>query len=123
MRVIDTSAWIEWFDDSPIAERIEAYLVPRENCIVPTVVQLELAKWLYRELSPDAADMALAYIGDCKLVVLDSSIALVAAEYCRSLKLATADAIIYATAREAGADLVTCDVHFRDLDGVIYIQK
>ena len=123
MLVVDTSAWIEWFNDSPIADSVEAYLVVQENCFVPTIVQLEPAKWLFRELSPEPANKALAYVGECNIVVLDTSIAIRAAEFCRTYGLATADAIIYATAREAGADLVTCDAHFEGLDGVVYIPK
>ena len=45
---------------------------------------------------------------------------------CRNIgshKLATADAIIYATAEHHDADILTCDAHFKDLDRVIYIDK
>jgi predicted nucleic acid-binding protein len=38
-------------------------------------------------------------------------------------KLATADAIIYATARAHDADVLTCDRHFQGLSGVQYIAK
>ena len=34
-----------------------------------------------------------------------------------------ADAIIYATAVAAGADLLTCDAHFAKLPRVIYVAK
>ena len=34
-----------------------------------------------------------------------------------------ADAIIYATALDAGADLLTCDAHFADLPNVVYVAK
>ncbi len=34
--------------------------------------------------------------------------------------VATADAIIYATAQESNAELLTCDAHFEGLPGVIY---
>lgn len=123
MLVVDTSAWIEWFTDSPIADTIGTHLIAQDSCIVPTIVQFELAKWLFRELSPEPATSALAYVGDCRVVALDTSIAIRAAEFCRTHGLATADAIIYATAREAGADLLTCDAHFEGLDGVIYVPK
>jgi predicted nucleic acid-binding protein len=122
-RGVDTSAWIEWFEDSPIAGSLGPYLAARQECIVPTIVQLELAKWLYREIARDAANRALAYVGECPVVVLDTTIAFRAAAYCRAHKLATADAIVYATAREAGADLLTCDAHFEGLDGVVYVPK
>jgi predicted nucleic acid-binding protein len=41
----------------------------------------------------------------------------------RKYKLATADAIVYATAIEYGADLLTCDAHFEKLPGVLLMRK
>jgi predicted nucleic acid-binding protein len=38
-------------------------------------------------------------------------------------KLATADAIIFATARARGATLLTCDAHFEGLPGVDFMPK
>ena len=57
------------------------------------------------------------------MVPLDTEIALAAAESCREHKLATADAIIFATARAQGAMLLTCDAHFEGLPGVTLIEK
>jgi PIN domain len=37
--------------------------------------------------------------------------------------LATADAIIFATARHFGVELLTCDAHFKGLTGVVYVEK
>jgi len=48
---------------------------------------------------------------------------LAAAEACRVHKLATADAIILATAYTRHATLVTCDAHFEGLPGVRLIEK
>ena len=38
-------------------------------------------------------------------------------------KLATADSIVFATARARNATLLTCDVHFKDLPGVTLVEK
>lgn len=38
-------------------------------------------------------------------------------------KLATADAIVYATARNQGAELLTCDAHFKGLPDVALFAK
>lgn len=122
-RVVDTSAWIEWFVDSPLADTIGAELPPMDSCLVPTIVQLELAKWLTRELPAERASKALSYVSDCHVVVLDSEIALLAAGLCASAHLSTADAIIYATAVHLGAELLTCDAHFRNLPQVLYFPK
>nr|WP_255440670.1 PIN domain-containing protein [Paracoccus sp. MC1854] len=46
-----------------------------------------------------------------------------AAEASRERKLATADAVMFATARLRGAMLLTCDRHFDGLPGVTLIEK
>jgi predicted nucleic acid-binding protein len=84
----------------------------KAQCIVPTIVQLELSKWLVREVGEDEADQMIAYTQKCVVVPLDTTIALLAADLHREHKLATADAIVYATARRMGAGLLTCDAHF-----------
>jgi predicted nucleic acid-binding protein len=121
MRVVDTSAWIEWLVGSPLATKLAKEIPPREQCIVPTLVQLELAKWLLRETDEERTDEVIAYTQKCVVVPLDTRIALAAAGMHRQHKLATADAIVYATTREHAAKLVTCDAHFASLPAVIYV--
>jgi len=90
---------------------------------VPTIVQLELSKWLVREAGEDEADQMIAYTQKCVVVPLDTTIALLAADLHREHKLATADAIVYATARRVGAGLLTCDAHFEGLPDVALFPK
>jgi predicted nucleic acid-binding protein len=123
MRLVDTSAWVEWLIASPAGKLVEVALPTRENWLVPTIVQLELAKWLVREVGEDKADQVVAFTQMCLVVPLDTKIALAAAEICNRHKLATADAIVYATAQEYEADLLTCDAHFGTLPGVTFISK
>jgi predicted nucleic acid-binding protein len=54
---------------------------------------------------------------------LDTTIALLAADLHREHKLATADAIVYATALHVGAELLTCDAHFDGLPDVAVFPK
>jgi predicted nucleic acid-binding protein len=91
--------------------------------LVPTMVQLELAKWLAREVGEDKADQVIAFTQLCQVAPLNTEIALAAAEACREYKLATADAIIFATTRAWGASLLTCDAHFKELEGVTLTEK
>lgn len=123
MRVVDTSAWIEWLVGSALGRVVGEAFPPRDECIVPTIVQLELSKWLGRERREDEADEVIAYTQKCVVVPLDTRIALLAADVCRQYKLATADAIVYATAQTCHADLLTCDSHFSNLAGVAYLPK
>jgi predicted nucleic acid-binding protein len=123
MRVVDTSAWIEWLIGGPLHKTLRKEFPKKAQCVVPTIVQLELAKWLVREAGEDQADQAIAFTQKCVVAPLDTRIALSAADLHRQYKLATADAIVYATAIEYGADLLTCDAHFEKLPGVLLIRK
>lgn len=123
MRLVDTSAWIEWLSDTPLGRALSPELPAREDWLVPTMVQLELAKWLTREVGEDKADQVIAFTENCIVADLDTPTALSAAALCARHGLATADAIIYATARAHGADLLTCDRHFDGLDGVRLMPK
>ncbi|CDZ33865.1 type II toxin-antitoxin system VapC family toxin [Neorhizobium galegae] len=123
MRVVDSSAWIEWLIDSPLAVRLAGAIPEKQELIVPTIVQMEMCKWLMREKGEEAAERFISYTTECLVVELGTEIAWDAAEVSRSFKLSTADAIIYATARFLDADLLTCDRHFENLPHVVYIPK
>lgn len=123
MILVDTSAWIEWLIGSATAETLVDLLPEQADWLVPTMVQLELAKWLTREVGEDKADQVIAFTQVCQVVALDTETALAATDACRAHKLATADAIIFATAQIQGASLLTCDAHFAGLPGVTLIEK
>ena len=65
----------------------------------------------------------IAYTQKCIVIPLDTRLALLAAELHRTHRLATADAIVYASARDRDVDLLTCDAHFEGLPGVVFILK
>ncbi|MCL4779508.1 MAG: type II toxin-antitoxin system VapC family toxin [Gammaproteobacteria bacterium] len=123
MFLVDTCGWIEWMIDSPLARSYARYLNSPDTLIVPTLVQHELYKWLYREMDQAIALASIAATQTANVVVLDTSLALLSAEVAREFKLATADAIIYATARQHNATLVTSDAHFTGLPHVKVVRK
>ena len=122
-RVVDTSAWIEWLIGSPLGKKLRKEFPEKPHCIVPTIVQLELSKWLVRELGEEQADQVIAYTLKCLVVPLEPTIALLAADLHRQYKPATADAIVYATAQKHGAELLTCDEHFMGVPGAVLYSK
>lgn len=123
MRVVDTSAWIEWLTGAPIGRIIGEDLPERSAWLVPTIVQYELAKWTAREVGEDKADQVIAFTQTCVVAEMDTSIALRAAELSARHGLAAADSIVYATALDHGADVLTCDRHFAALPGVVFREK
>ncbi|MCZ8056651.1 MAG: type II toxin-antitoxin system VapC family toxin [Microcystis sp. LE19-12.2C] len=123
MVLVDTSAWIEWLIGSAIGDRVAEQLPDQADWLVPTIVQLELAKWLTREVGEDRADQVIAFSQICQVIPLDTEIALAAAEACRTHELAMADAVVFATAHARRARLLTCDGHFEGLPSVILVSK
>lgn len=123
MRVVDTSAWIEWILGSALGDSLAPQLPRNEEWVVPTIIQYELARWLTREVSDAEASRVLAFTTELVVVPLTTDIATKAAECAALYKLAMADAVIYATAIDARADLLTCDSHFAELPNVIYVRK
>lgn len=123
MRVVDTSAWIEWLIGGVLQRKLKLEFPVPAECVVPTIVQLELAKWLSREADDDQADRVIAYTQTCVVAAMDTRIALQAADLHKQYKLATADSIVYATAMEHDADLLTCDAHFEKLPRVLLLRK
>ncbi len=76
-----------------------------------------------RESGAEKAEQIIAFTTTCVVIDLTTAIALSAAELCGEQKLATADAIVYATAQAQEADLLTCDRHFENLPGVRYLPR
>jgi predicted nucleic acid-binding protein len=122
MILVDTCGWIEWMTDSAMAEAYAPHL-DSEKLLVPTLVQHELYKWLCRETDTNTALAAIAATQQAKVVPLDTSLALLTADIAREHKLSMADAIIYATARQYHATLVTSDAHFESLPQVLFYPK
>ena len=123
MRVVDSSAWIEWIRDSTLGQALAQEFPPNHEWIIPTIVQYELARWLAREVSDAESLRLMALTTEMVVAPLTTDIATKAAGYAGAYKLAMADAIIYATARDLEADLLTCDAHFLQLPGVAYFPK
>ena len=88
--------------------------------MLSTMVVYELRKWPARHMEPEAADELMAAILTAHVVEPTSTIALQAAELCKTYKLQALDALIYATALEHDVELVTCDAHFKGLPSVDY---
>ena len=75
-----------------------------------------------RDLSEEKAIESVAALQRSRIVEVDTSLALEAAELGFEHRLAMADALIYATARRHGARLVTGDADFDGLPGAIVLR-
>jgi predicted nucleic acid-binding protein len=120
--LVDSSGWIEFFSGGPLADRYEAHLRDRSQLVTPTIVLYEVYKKIKRERGEEAALLAAGQMHAAQVVPLTGSIALWAADLSLQHGLAMADAIVYATALDQRARLVTGDADLKDLPQVIYLR-
>ncbi len=123
MKLVDSSGWIELLSDGPLADAYQAHLADPSELLIPTIVMYEVYRWTKRVRGEDSALLVVASMEKGKLVPLSPSLALGAADLGLEHRLAMADAVVYATALVHAAELITSDVDFAELPGVIYLAK
>jgi toxin FitB len=122
MNLIDSSGWIEWFREGPQAASYAKYLKDFSQIVTPMVVIYEVYKKIKRERTEEEALLAVSLMKKTTVVPLEESIALSAADLSLKFSLPMADAMVYATAMEKDAQLITGDAHFTNLEKVTLIQ-
>jgi predicted nucleic acid-binding protein len=123
MNVVDSSGWLEYLGEGKNADFFSHTVEEIDHLIVPTICIYEVFK---RMVSLKGDMEGLRAIGVMSLgqsVELNRQIAVEAARISLNFKLALADSVIFATARAYDATLWTQDEHFKDLEGVRYIEK
>jgi toxin FitB len=123
MNLVDSCGWLEYFADTSYADFYGPAIEEIASLIVPTVCILEVFKRVLQQKGEDAALQVVAVMYQGQVVSLSESIALRAAKVGSELKLPLADSVILATAQTYGALVWTQDAHFKDIEGVKYIEK
>jgi len=117
--VVDSSGWLEYMTDDSKAAAFAQYLEKEDGVVVPSLVIYEVYKQLAKNRGRALADRFMSQALHNRIVPMDETIALAAANASLDHRLNGPDAIVYATARVCQAELVTCNTHFRGLPGVI----
>jgi predicted nucleic acid-binding protein len=123
LKLVDSSGWLEFFTDGPLAEQYASHLADLSQILTPTIVVYEVYKRVKRERGEEAALVAAAQLKKTRVVFLTEAIALKAADLSLEHHLAMADAIVYATGRLHEVIVITSDGDFESLPGVIYFPK
>ena len=123
MNIVDSSGWLEYFAEGGNAEFFAPAIEDTKNLLVPVICLYEVFKKLLQQSGLNEAQIHVSDMKQGKIVEIDESLALSAAKLSAELKLPMADSLILATARANNATLWTQDEHFKDLDGVKYIEK
>jgi len=121
--IVDSSDWIEFFTDGPLAGDYAKYLKAFDKITTPTIVVYEVYKIIKRERTEEDALSAIAVMNRTFVVSLTESIALFAADLSLKHTLPMAASIVYATALEQRCSVVTSDMYFKDLKQVILLAK
>jgi len=123
MNVIDSSGWLEYFGEGKNASFFARPIQDIENLIIPTICIYEVFKLLLSLRGKEEALRAIGVMSLGQVIELNRQLAMNAARISLDFKLALADSIILATAHAYDATLWTQDKHFKDLDGVKFIEK
>jgi len=123
MNVVDSSGWVEYFTKGPNAKLFIPPVQDVDNLLVPSICIYEVFKRLTLDMGEENALQAVGIMSYGRMIELDRKIAIDAAQISLDLKLAMADSIILATARDHEAILWTQDAHFKDVEGVKYVEK
>jgi len=115
---------VEYWKGGPKADAAATYIDGAEAAIVSTVNIAEVYHWILAHYDAKTAEEKKATIKRrCFVVPVSEDIAVEAARTKYARKIALADSLILATAKSAGAEVVTGDANFKGLDGLIYIGQ
>jgi len=123
MNVVDSSGWLEYFADGDNADFFAPAIEDTKNLLVPVICIYEVFKKLRIQSGANEAHLHVSDMKQGRIIEIDESLALSAAQLSADLKLPMADSLILASARANNAVLWTQDEHFKGLDGVKYIEK
>ena len=123
INVVDSSGWIEYFQNSPRADLFAAPIEARDSLLVPTISLFEVHKVLSRSLSEDLVTRCLDVMRLGRVLDLTDKRAIAASKVARAHRLALADAAMYSIAQEHKATFWTQDIDYDGLPGVKYFGK
>jgi predicted nucleic acid-binding protein len=120
---IDSYGWIERFTGGSKAYRYNQIIdrrKPRE-LVTSVVVLYEVYRKVKKVKGEEIALEAVAALSQTKVVPVDQTLSLEAADYSLEHGLHFADALVYATARHHSAELHTSDEDLKGLKGVSFV--
>ncbi len=123
MNVVDSSGWLEYFADGTNADFFARAIETTDELIVPVISIYEVFKRIVQQRGEGAALQGVAIMEQGRVIELDTTLALSAAQISIDLKLPMADSLILATARSYNAILWTQDEDFKGINGVEYKEK
>jgi predicted nucleic acid-binding protein len=120
---VDSHGWIERFTSGPKAPSYNRVIDSHrpEELVTSVVVLYEVYKKVKEAKGEETALEAVAALSQTKVVTVDQTLSLEAADYSLERGLHMADALVYATARQCSAELYTGDEDLKGLAGVTLV--
>lgn len=120
---VDSYGWVERFTDGPKATAYNHVIdsVRQGDLVTSVVVLYEVYRKVKKAKDEETALEAVAALSQTKVVPVDQTISLEAADYSLEHCLHFADALIYATARQFSAPLYTSDEDLKGLKDVTFV--
>lgn len=120
---VDSYGWVERFTDGPKAPAYNEIIdgVKPGELVTSVVVLYEVYRKVKRAKGEEAALEAVAALSQTKVVSVDQTLSLEAADYSLEHGLHMADALVYATARQSSAELYTSDEDLKGLQSVTFV--
>ena len=120
---IDSYGWIERFFGGPKSPHYDRIIdSTKADAIVTSVVTLyEVYRKVKRARGEETALEAVAALSQTKVIPIDHTLCLEAADYSLEHGLHMSDALVYATARQQDAELHTSDEDLKGLKGIVFV--
>jgi predicted nucleic acid-binding protein len=120
---VDSYGWVERFTNGPKAPGYNRVIegARSEELVTSVVVLYEVYKKIKRIKGEEIALEAVAVLSQTKIVTIDQTLSLEAADYSLEHGLHMGDALVYATARQYSAELYTSDEDLKGLAGVTFV--
>ena len=123
MNVVDSSGWVEYFQDSRRADLFALAIEQRDQLLVPVIALYEVHKVLSRQMPPEVVEKFLDVMRRGHVLELTDKRAIAASTASSLHGLAMADAAMYSMAQEFKATFWTQDVDYQALAGVKFFAK
>src|SRR5438552_10506822 len=116
MNLVDSSGWLEYFDDGKNSKIFAPVIENLNELIVSPINIYEIYKKMLSKRGENDALEAVGFMYQAKVVDVNFSISVQAAKLSSELKLPMADSLIYASAIQNDAIVWTQDYDFKGLD-------
>lgn len=121
MIVFDSYAWLEYFSGSEKGKIVNQIIESQEEIFTPAVCLAEIKRKYLKE-KKDFKERINFILTRSKIIKTDLNISLNSAEIAEKYKLYLIDAVVYCSALSVNSQLLTGDLHFKELEKIRFLS-